>query len=88
MHMAMVIGGGIVLLGVFLLFGRLWGVTGPAYGAAAMSFLPVWLLVAIANLWVGVAKAGYTLRAELPILAVVFIVPALASALVIWRTAR
>ena len=32
MHMAMVIGGGIVLMGVFLLFGRLWG--GDASGMA------------------------------------------------------
>ena len=88
MHMAMVIGGGIVLLGLFLLFGRLWG-SGPAdLALAAKLFVPAWALVALVNLWVGVTKAGYPLRAELPILALVFAVPAALALLLIWRLAR
>lgn len=85
MHMLMVIGGGIVLLGVFLLFGKLWGGDAAGLALAAKVFIPVWLLVAIANLWVGVSHAGYSVREELPILLVVFIAPAVVAVLAIWR---
>ncbi len=88
MHMLMVILGGIVLLGVFLLFGQLWGGTTPALGTAAKAFIPVWLGVSVANLWVGVNKAGYTVAQELPILLVVFAVPAVVAAIAIWQFAR
>jgi uncharacterized membrane protein len=86
--MLMVIIGGVVLLGVFLLFGQLWGGTTPALATAAKVFIPVWLAVSIANLWVGVNRAGYTVAQELPILAVVFAVPAIVAAIAIWQFAR
>ena len=88
MHMLMVIGGGIVLLGVFLLFGQLWGGATPALALAAKAFIPVWLAVSVANLWVGVNKAGYTVAQELPILLVVFAVPGVVAAVAIWHFAR
>jgi hypothetical protein len=88
MHMLMVIAGGIVLLGVFLLFGQLWGGATPALGLAAKAFIPVWLAVSVANLWVGVNKAGYTVAQELPILLVVFAVPTVVAAVAIWHFAR
>lgn len=88
MHMAMVIGGGVVLLGLFLLFGKLWSGAEPAFGTAAKLFMPAWLIVALVNIWVGVTKAGYSVREELPILAVVFLVPAALAVLVAWRVAR
>ena len=88
MHMAMVIGGGVVLLGLFLLFGKLWGGTEPAFAMAAKLFVPAWLAIALINMWVGVTKAGYSVREELPILAVVFLVPAALAVLVAWRVAR
>jgi hypothetical protein len=85
MHMLMVIGGGVILMGVFLLFGSLWGGDAAGMALASRVFIPVWLLVAIANLWVGVSHAGYSVRDELPILLVVFLIPAAIAALVIWR---
>ena len=88
MHVAMVIGGGVVLLGLFLLFGKLWGGAQPDYGLVAKLFVPVWLAVAVVNLWVGVTKAGYSVREELPILVLVFAVPALLALLIAWRVAR
>ena len=87
MHMAMVIGGGAVLLGVFLLFGKLWGGDAAALAVAAKAFIPVWLVVSLVNMWVGVTHAGYTVREELPILAIVFLVPAALAAVAIWRSA-
>lgn len=88
MHVAMVIGGGVVLLGLFLLFGKLWGGAQPDYGFAARLFVPAWLAVALVNMWVGVTKAGYSVREELPILVLVFAVPALLALLIAWRVAR
>ncbi|EMN1929563.1 hypothetical protein RVV18_004014 [Burkholderia ambifaria] len=87
MHMLMVIAGGAVLLGVFLLFGKLWGGDTAALALAAKVFVPVWLAISIANLWIGVSHAGYTVREELPILLVVFLVPAALAGLVIWKQA-
>ncbi len=88
MHMAMVIGGGIVLLGLFLLFGKLWGGIDPDLGMAAKAFIPAWLVVSLVNMWVGVTKAGYSVRDELPILLMVFLVPAVLAAVIVWRVAR
>ncbi|MEZ2224314.1 hypothetical protein [Rhizobium sp. RCC_161_2] len=88
MHMLMVIVGGVVLLGVFLLFGQLWGGSTPALASAAKVFIPVWLVAPATNLWVGVNKAGYTVAQELPILAIVFAVPAVIAAIAIWQFAR
>jgi len=88
MHMLMVIGGGLVLLGVFVLFGWLWGASAAGMALAAKVFVPAWLAVAVANLWVGVTHAGYTVRQELPILLVVFIVPAVVAGLAAWQLSR
>lgn len=85
MHMATVIFAGLLLLAVFALFGRLWGHDAAGVALAARWFIPVWAGVALVNLWVGVTKAGYTLAQELPILAVIFAVPALAAAFTAWQ---
>ena len=88
MHTILTILGGVALLAVFLLFGRLWGGTAPSFALAAKAFIPFWLVVSVVNLWVGVSKAGYTVRDEAPILLVVFAVPAVLAALAIWRFTR
>ncbi|WP_066092071.1 hypothetical protein [Xanthomonas massiliensis] len=89
MHVLAVIVGGGLLLAVFLLFGWHWSGGAPATRAlAAWVFVPVWLVVTLVNLWVGVARAGYPLRGELPILLLVFALPALAAAGLAWRLGR
>lgn len=85
MHVLMVIGGGLGLLAVFVLFGWLWGANAAGMALAAKVFVPAWLLVAIANLWVGVSHAGYSVREESPILLIVFLVPTAVAAFAIWR---
>ena len=87
MHTAMTILGGLLLLAVFAIFGWLWG-GAAGIPAAARWFLPVWLALALANLWVGVSRAGYPLAQELPILAVNLAIPAAAALLLAWRLAR
>ena len=84
MHTLTVIGGGLLLLLAVVVAGRwLGGTAGAAKGALA--FVPIWLVVALVNLWVGVRHAGYTVVQELPILMPVFGVPAAIAALVWWR---
>lgn len=82
------IAGGIVLLGLFLLFARLLGGPAPNLALAVKSFIPLWLIIALVNMWVGVAKAGYSVRQELPILLLVFGAPAALAAIVAWRLGR
>lgn len=88
MHMALVILAGVALLGVFALLGWLWGASLTAVALAAKVFIPIWLLVALVNMWVGVTHAGYSVREELPILAVVFLVPAAVAGFAAWRLVR
>ncbi len=84
MHVAMVIAGGLALLGIFVLFGWLWGASAAGMALAAKAFVPAWLAVAAANMWVGVSHAGYSVREEFPILLGVFAVPAVLAALTVW----
>lgn len=67
------------------MFGWLWGASVAGMALAAKVFVPVWLLVAGANMWVGINHAGYSVREEFPILLLIFLLPAAAAALVVWR---
>jgi len=62
--------------GVVLLVARLRGGAPAVFAFAVKLFMPVLALVALANLWVGVTRAGYSVKQELPILVIVFRVPA------------
>lgn len=85
--MLLTLAGGVLRFGVFMLFG-LWEATAAAVAPRGKAFIPVWLIVAVANLWVGVNHAGYTVREELPILGIVFAAPAIVAALAIWFFSR
>jgi hypothetical protein len=52
---------------------------------AAATFVPLWLIAAIANMYIVVKKAGYTIADEAPIFVVVFSVPAAAAIALWWR---
>jgi hypothetical protein len=85
MHSVMVISGGLILLLAAVFLGRAIGGTAASVALAVKVFLPVWLAIALVNLWVGVSRAGYTVAQELPFLLLVFGVPAAAAALVWWK---
>ena len=89
-HTLKVIAGGLVLLGLFLLGGRLLSASGPALGMAGAVrwFIPVWLVAAAVNMWIGVSRAGYSVAEEAPIAVVVFAVPAAVALLVAWAVTR
>lgn len=88
MHMAMVMGSGVLLLVVFVMFGWLWGASAAGMALAAKVFVPVWLVVTLVNMWVGVTHAGYSVREELPILLLLFLLPALVAGGVVWQLSR
>ncbi|MBN9061925.1 MAG: hypothetical protein BGP06_06205 [Rhizobiales bacterium 65-9] len=81
MHTLMIVTGGLVLLAVLVAAGRL-AVGWRGAAQAALWFLPLWLIGALANMWVGVSRAGYTVAQEAPIAIVVFLVPALVAVVV------
>ena len=85
MHVLMVIAGGFVLLALFLLLARSWGADRGIFAVAAKAFIPVWLAISLVNLGIGVRYAGYTVLQELPILVVIFGIPAAAAVAVIRR---
>jgi hypothetical protein len=86
MHTILVIGGGVVLLGAFLLAGKLMAAATLANWALA--FIPVWLLAAFGNMWFGVKRAGYGWGEEFPIFLVVFVVPAAIAGFAWWKLSR
>jgi hypothetical protein len=81
LHTIEVLALGFVLLGAFLLIGR----TSGSGAKAALYFLPVWLIAAAINLWLGVAKAGYSVRDEAPIFLLIFAIPAAVALLLWWK---
>ena len=85
MRTAIIIVGGVVLLGLFALVGWRLGGGPQSTMTAAKLFIPVWLAVALINMWLGVSRAGYSVAEELPIFLVIFVVPAIAAGFIWWR---
>jgi hypothetical protein len=77
---------GFLFLAGSLIVGKLFSPNYPAATTVAtVLFIVVWLVIAATNMWVGVAKAGYSVSMELPIFAVIFAVPAAVAVLVRWK---
>jgi hypothetical protein len=84
----MVILGGLVLLSLFALLGRSLSGNAVALGRAAVYFIPLWLVLAAVNLWIGVRSAGYSLAEEAPIFAIIFAIPTAVAICLWWKFAR
>jgi hypothetical protein len=81
-----IIAGGLLLLGLFILVGRwLGGATNQSTALAAKLFLPVWLVAALINMWIGVTRAGYSVSEEFPIFLAIFLIPGIAAAFIWWK---
>jgi apolipoprotein N-acyltransferase len=78
MNSLRVIASGLLILSAFLMLTNAWTMK-PAPAVATAVFIAIWAVISALNLWIGVHYAGYTVREELPILAAVFLVPALVS---------
>ena len=77
---------GFLLLAAIMTLGKLFSSNYPgATFAATVIFVAFWLGISGANLWVGVAKAGYTLNEEFPIFLLIFGVPSIVAIFLKWR---
>lgn len=63
MHTIIVIAIGLVLLGLCALVGRMFGGASGA-ATATLVFLPLWLVGAGINMFIGVKRAGYSVAAD------------------------
>lgn len=77
---------GFLLLAGSLILGKLFTANYPGGPSVATAlFLALWLVLTGANMWVGVARAGYAVAEELPIFLLLFGVPAVAALLLRWK---
>ena len=83
MHTIIVLAIGFGLLGLCALAGYLLGGVS-AIATAALIFLPLWLVGAGINMYMGVEQAGYSVAEEVPMFLLVFAVPAVAALIVWW----
>jgi hypothetical protein len=86
MRTALFLVSGVLLLAAFLLLGRLFSANYPgAPYLATAAFVALWLAIAGANMWIGVAKAGYSVADELPIFLLIFGLPAAIAIVLKWK---
>jgi hypothetical protein len=86
MRTALFLIAGLLLLAASLLLGRLFSANYPgATLAATVVYVAVWFVIAGVNMWVGVAKAGYSVTEELPIFMLIFVLPAAVAILLKWK---
>jgi hypothetical protein len=84
MHTLIVMAIGLLVLGACLFTGHTVG-GAAAMARAALYFLPLWLIGAGINMYVGVKSAGYAVSEEAPVFLIVFALPALVALAVWWK---
>ncbi len=89
-HTIKVIAVGFALLVVCLVVGRFVGGAGQpaALARSALVFIGLWFIGAGINMWIGVSKAGYSVKEEIPFFFIVFLIPAAVALFVWWRYSR
>ena len=86
MRTALFLLAGFLLLAAFLVLARLFSPNyAAANGVATVAFVLLWFALTGFNMWVGVAKAGYSASEELPILLLLFGVPAIVAVVLKWK---
>lgn len=86
MRTGLFLAAGFLLLGACLILGKLFSSNFPdAMRWAVGGYVVAWLILAGVNMWVGVSKAGYPVTDELPIMLLIFGVPAAVAVLLKWR---
>ena len=90
MHTVKVIASGLALLALCLVAGRLIGGAGPPtlLARSALVFVSLWLIGAGINMWLGVSRAGYSVKEEVPYFLIVFLIQTAFALLVWWRYSR
>lgn len=76
MRTSLFLASGFLLLASFAILSRLFSQHFPSMANWAISaFILLWLAITLANMWVGVSKAGYAVAEELPIFILLFAIP-------------
>ncbi len=88
MRTAVILLSGLLVFAGLFFYSRLFTQHYPgAVTWATGGFIAFWLAATAFNLWVGVTHAGYSVREELPIMLVLFAVPAAIALAVRWKLA-
>lgn len=86
MRTLIILFGGLVLWGACLGIARLVAAASPSSTTlATTAFVAIWFVVAATNMWLGVSRAGYSFREELPIFLLIFLLPAAIAVVVKWK---
>jgi len=86
MRTALFLVAGLLLLAAALLLARLFSANYPgATVVATIAYVALWLVIAGVNMWVGVAKAGYSVTEELPIFLLIFGLPTAVAIFLKWK---
>jgi hypothetical protein len=86
MRTALFLAAGLLLMASLLVLAKLFSEHYPSAPNLALAIgLSLWLAATGTNMWIGVSKAGYSVTEELPILLLLFVVPAAVAVLVRWR---
>ena len=86
MRTALFLAAGLFLMASLLISAKFFSEHFPGAPNLALGLgLALWLAITATNMWIGVTKAGYTVTEELPILLLLFAVPAVAGLLARWR---
>ena len=85
MRTIVIIVGGLVTLAIFAIAGWRLGGGAQSMVTAVKVFIPVWVLAAGINMWIGVSRAGYSITEELPIFCIIFLVPAAVAIFIWWK---
>lgn len=90
LHTVKVIIVGLALLAICLVAGRMIG--GASQSAllarSALVFVALWFVGAGINMWLGVTRAGYSVKEEIPFFFIVFLIPAAVALLIWWKYSR
>jgi len=77
---------GLLLLEAFFIVAKLFSENYPsATFVATAAFVVLWLALTGFNMWTGVSKAGYSVAEELPVLLLLFGVPAAIAVVLKWK---
>jgi len=86
MRTGLIIVAGLLLLAAGTILGRLFAPNFPnAPYQSTVGFILLWIVICSFNMWVGVSKAGYAVAEELPVFALVLLVPTALAVMVRWR---
>jgi hypothetical protein len=85
MRTLILIATGFVLWGTLLGLAKAFGPAPTRMHAATIIFVVLWGVIAAVNMYIGVSRAGYTVREELPIFLLIWLAPVVPALLVRWK---